>query len=799
MIFLLHIIIYMDANITDNAALQEKLSFDNFRNEVLKDYRFACESREVSLLGRKEVLTGKAKFGIFGDGKEVAQVAMAKFFKPGDFRSGYYRDQTFMFASGLATVEQFFAQLYADPDVNNDPFSAGRQMNAHFATKMVDENGDWLDLAFRKNISSDMAPTASQMPRGLGLAFASKLFRNVPVLKDMKNLSNNGNEICFTTIGDASTSEGHFWETVNAAGVLQVPLAIFVWDDGYGISVPKKFQTTKASISAALSGFQKAEDTNGIDIYKLKGWDYAGMCEILEPAIQKIRDTHTPALFHVEEITQPQGHSTSGSHERYKDAERLEWEKEWDCIRQFREWIIANTLSDDEELLGIELKAREFVKNGKQHAWDQYCKPIKEQVATTLNLLSGLAAGNAMVQELANGLKTNREPMRRDVMKTLAAAADATDAAELKEYYQHLLNENKQLYNSNLYNEGAKAAVDVEGIKPYYKDDAALVNGYEILNNYFDQLFTANPRVTAFGEDLGYIGDVNQGFSGLQAKHGSQRIFDTGIRELTIMGQGIGLALRGLRPIAEIQYLDYLLYGLQPLSDDVCTTHYRTAGRQSVPLIVRTRGHRLEGIWHSGSPMGMIINALRGMYVCVPRNMVQAAGMYNTLLQGNDPGLVIECLNGYRLKEKLPANLLAFTVPLGIPEVIREGTDITIVSYGSTLRIVQEAAETLAKKEISCEVVDVQTLLPFDIHHSIAASLKKTNRIVFVDEDVPGGAAAYMFSKVMEEQGGYKLLDVSPRTITAQAHRPAYGSDGDYFSKPNTEDIVRVVKEMMAE
>jgi pyruvate/2-oxoglutarate/acetoin dehydrogenase E1 component/TPP-dependent pyruvate/acetoin dehydrogenase alpha subunit len=791
----------MDANMTDNAALQEKLSFDTFRNEVLKDYRFACESREVSLLGRKEVLTGKAKFGIFGDGKEVAQVAMAKFFKPGDFRSGYYRDQTFMFASGLATVEQFFAQLYADPDVNNDPFSAGRQMNAHFATKMVDENGDWLNLASLKNISSDMAPTASQMPRGFGLALASKLFRNIPVLKDMKHLSNNGNEVCFTTIGDASTSEGHFWEAVNAAGVMQVPLAIFVWDDGYGISVPKKFQTTKASISAALKGFEKTEDTNGVDIYKLKGWDYAGMCEILEPAIQKIRDTHTPALFHVEEITQPQGHSTSGSHERYKDAERLDWEKEWDCIRQFREWMIANSLSDDDELLGIELKAREFVKEGKQKAWDKYCLPIKEQVTHTLNLLNGLATGNTVVQELANALKTNREPMRRDVLKTLAAAADAAgeSAGELNKYYQHLLGENKKLYNSYLYNEGAKAAINVAGIKPYYKDDAPLVNGYEILNNYFDQLFTANPKVTAFGEDLGYIGDVNQGFSGLQAKHGSQRIFDTGIRELTIMGQGIGLALRGLRPIAEIQYLDYLLYGLQPLSDDVCTTHYRTAGQQSVPLIVRTRGHRLEGIWHSGSPMGMIINALRGMYVCVPRNMVQAAGMYNTLLQGNDPGLVIECLNGYRLKEKLPGNLLAFTVPLGVPEIIREGTDITMVTYGSTLRIVLEAAETLAKKGISCEVVDVQTLLPFDVHHSIVESLKKTNRIVFVDEDVPGGAAAYMFGKVMEEQGGYKFLDVSPRTITAQAHRPAYGSDGDYFSKPNTEDIVKVVKEMMAE
>jgi pyruvate/2-oxoglutarate/acetoin dehydrogenase E1 component/TPP-dependent pyruvate/acetoin dehydrogenase alpha subunit len=792
----------MDANTTDNAALQEKLSFDHFRNEVLKDYRFACESREASLLGRKEVLTGKAKFGIFGDGKEVAQVAMAKFFKPGDFRSGYYRDQTFMFASGLATMEQFFAQLYADPDVNNDPFSAGRQMNAHFATKMVDENGDWLDLAHRKNISSDMAPTASQMPRGLGLAFASRFFRNVPEVQGMTHLSDNGNEICFTTIGDASTSEGHFWETVNAAGVLQVPLAIFVWDDGYGISVPKKYQTTKGSISAALKGFQKTGDSNGLDIYKLKGWDYAGMCETLEPAIQKIRDTHIPAIFHVEEITQPQGHSTSGSHERYKDAERLAWEKEWDCIRQFREWIIANSLADDEALTDIEIKAREFVKAGKQKAWDNYCAPIKAQVAAAINLFGSPAlVGNAAVQELANSLVNNREPMRRDVLKALAAAVDiaGTDAAAVKKYYQELLEDNKKLYNSQLYNQGPKSAMKVTAIKPYYGEEAPMVNGYEVLNSYFDQLFATNPLVTAFGEDLGYIGDVNQGFSGLQARHGNQRIFDTGIREITIMGQGIGLALRGLRPIAEIQYLDYLLYGLQPLSDDVCTTHYRTAGQQSVPLIVRTRGHRLEGIWHSGSPMGMIINALRGMYVCVPRNMVQAAGMYNTLLQGNDPGLVIECLNGYRLKEKLPGNLLALTVPLGVPEIIREGADVTVVSYGSTLRIVQEAADTLAKAGTSCEVIDVQTLLPFDIHHGIVESLKKTNRILFVDEDVPGGAAAYMFNKVMEEQGGYKFLDVSPRTLTAQAHRPAYGSDGDYFSKPNTEDVVRVIKEMMAE
>jgi len=793
----------MDTNNNNDAAVQEKLSFDNFRNEVLKDYRFACESRETSLLGRKEVLTGKAKFGIFGDGKEVAQVAMAKFFKPGDFRAGYYRDQTFMFASGLATIEQFFSQLYADPDVANDPFSAGRQMNAHFATKMVDENGDWLNLVERKNISSDIAPTAGQMPRALGLAFASKAFRNIKQTQDLTNLSNNGNEVCFCTIGDASTSEGHFWESINAACVLQVPLAIFVWDDGYGISVPKKYQTTKGSVSEALKGFQKKEGTNGIEIYKLKGWDYAGMCEILEPAIQKIRDTHTPAIFHVEEITQPQGHSTSGSHERYKTSERLEWEKEWDGLKQMREWIIANVLADDGELNTIEENAVKLARESKQKAWAKYIEPLKELVTKAAGLIMPLASDNPAIKKQVEDLQTLREPMRRDVLKTIATVLDVAGynntTAPLQQYYKELKDDNADLYNSYLYNEGPKSALKVPAINAYYEDDTATINGYEVLNKYFDELFTTNNKVVAFGEDLGQIGDVNQGFSGLQEKHGKERIFDTGIRELTIMGQGIGLSLRGLRPIAEIQYLDYLLYGLQPLSDDVCTTHFRTAGQQSCPLIVRTRGHRLEGIWHSGSPMGMIINALRGMYVCVPRNMVQAAGMYNTLLQSNDPGLVIECLNGYRLKEKLPSNLMAYTVPLGVPEIVKEGGDVTIVTYGSTLRIVLEATETLDKMGIGCEVVDVQTLLPFDINHKIVESLKKTNRIVFVDEDVPGGAAAYMFNKVMEEQGGYKYLDVSPRTITAKAHRPSYGSDGDYFSKPNTEDIVAVIKDMMQE
>jgi pyruvate/2-oxoglutarate/acetoin dehydrogenase E1 component/TPP-dependent pyruvate/acetoin dehydrogenase alpha subunit len=788
----------MDTLNTIDAASAEKLSFDTFRNEVLKDYEHACVSREVSLLGRKEVLTGKAKFGIFGDGKEVPQIAMAKFFKPGDFRSGYYRDQTFMFASELATVQQFFAQLYADTNIENEPFSGGRQMNAHFATKMVDENGDWIPLATSKNVSSDIAPTAGQMPRALGLAYASKFFRNVKEVHNETALSNNGNEVCFCTIGDASTSEGHFWETINAAGVLQVPLAVFVWDNGYGISVPKEYQTTKGSISDALAGFQQNEGSNGFDIYKLKGWDYAGMCEVLEPAITKIRETHIPAIFHIEEITQPQGHSTSGSHERYKTADRLIWEKEWDCIKQMRSWILENALASEEELVSLEEATIIKVKEGKKAAWEAYLTPIKSVVADAVALLESTNDEAAKVQ--AGVLNNLKEPLLRDILKSLATTLyTLPKAADLKFFYEALLEKSNTKYDAFLHNEGAKSALKVPVIAAQYDEDATSVNGFEVLNKYFDQLFENNNKVAAFGEDLGFIGDVNQGFSGLQEKYGKDRIFDTGIRELTIMGQGIGMALRGLRPIAEIQYLDYLLYGLQPLSDDVATTHFRTAGQQSCPLIVRTRGHRLEGIWHSGSPMGMIINSLRGMYVCVPRNMTQAAGMYNTLLQANDPGIVIECLNGYRLKEKLPSNLETFTVPLGVTETLREGTDITVVSYGSTLRIVQEAAETLAKMEISCEIIDVQTLLPFDINHDIVASLKKTSRILFVDEDVPGGAAAFMFNKVMEEQKGYKFLDVSPRTLTGKEHRPGYGSDGDYFAKPNAENVVAVVREMMGE
>ena len=785
----------------------EKLSFDKFREEVLKDYRLACESREASLLGRKEVLTGKAKFGIFGDGKEVAQIAASKFFQPGDFLSGYYRDQTIAFATGQATLEEFFSQLYADPDTNNDPHSGGRQMNSHFATPIVDAQGEWLDLVNRKNIAAGLAPTAGQMPRALGMALASKLFRNSDALKHLNNLSNNGNEICFCTIGDASTSEGHFWEALNAAGVMQIPLAVFVWDDGYGISVPRRMQTVKGSISDAMRGMQKKENSNGFDIYKVKAWDYAGMCEVFEAAITRMRETHVPALFHVEEVTQPQGHSTSGSHERYKSPERLAWEREWDGNKKMREWILENTLASEEELEDVETKAKEIVRESKQKAWEKFMVPLKQRVYGVIEMLEKLIAQGAdthgAIAAAKNSLSTNREPLRKDVMqalhKIMQAEGNSPLIQEVKSLYQQLRTDGYACYGSHLYDESPKSPLKVTTTPLQYASDAPTMNGYEILNHYFDELFESNPKVLAFGEDVGKIGDVNQGFAGLQNKYGEHRIFDTSIRELTIIGQGVGLAFRGLRPIAEIQYIDYLLYGLQELSDDACSLYWRTKGRQSSPLIVRTRGHRLEGIWHSGSPMGMMLHSLRGMHICVPRNMVQAAGMYNTLLGGNDPAIVVECLNGYRLKEKLPANLIDYKVALGVPEVIKEGDDITIVSYGSVLRVIGEAVAILEKADISCEIIDVQTLLPFDVNHIILQSLKKTNRIVFVDEDVPGGACGYMYNKVMEEQGGYRWLDVSPRTITGQAHRPSYGSDGDYFSKPNVEQIVDVIQEMMSE
>jgi len=788
-----------------SSTATEKLSFNKFREEVLKDFQICCESREASLLGRKEVLTGKAKFGIFGDGKEVAQVAMAKFFQPGDFLSGYYRDQTIAFATGQATMEEFFSQLYADPDSTHDPHSSGRQMNSHFATQFVNENGDWLDLVNRKNIAAPLAPTAGQMPRSIGLALASKLFRHNPALKEYKRLSRQGNEICFCTIGDASTSEGHFWETVNAAGVMQIPLAIFVWDDGYGISVPKELQTTKGSISEALRGMEKKDGVNGLRIYKVKAWDYAGMCEVFEQAIRLMRETHVPALVHVEEVTQPQGHSTSGSHERYKAPGRLEWERDWDANKKLKQWILENALASEDELNDIQTAAKEYVKKSRVAAWNKFNSSIIPLVHRSTEAMDELIRGGADIHgnivKAKNELLSNKEPQRRDILRTLYAvlldAGDSPLAQQARSCYEEIREEGYALYSSQLYDESDKSPLLVKTNKIVYTDQ--WINGFEILNKYFDGLFARNPLVVAYGEDVGKIGDVNQGFAGLQNKYSDLRIFDTGIREMTIIGQGIGLALRGLRPIAEIQYLDYILYCIQTLSDDAASLSWRTKGKQRCPLIVRTRGHRLEGIWHSGSPLGLMIHALRGFHICVPRNMAQAVGLYNTLLAGNDPAIVIEPLNGYRLKERLPVNLLDYRVALGEPEIIREGTDITIVSYGSTLRIVEESCDILSRQGISGEIIDVQTLLPFDIHHTILESLKKTNRIVFVDEDVPGGAAGYMFTMVMEKQGGYRWLDVAPRTITGKDHRPSYGSDGDYFSKPNTEEIVSVIMDMMKE
>jgi pyruvate/2-oxoglutarate/acetoin dehydrogenase E1 component/TPP-dependent pyruvate/acetoin dehydrogenase alpha subunit len=791
----------------EQAILDGKLSFEEFKKEVLEDYQLVVESRETSLLGRKEVLTGKAKFGIFGDGKELAQVAMAKSFENGDIRSGYYRDQTFMFAAGMSNIQEFFAQLYATPDTEKEPSSGGRQMNGHYATRWIDSNGEYKDLTQSKNSSADISPTAGQMVRGLGLAFASKCYRQNEELHTKNNFSVKGNEVTFCTIGDASTSEGPFWETMNAAGVLQVPLAVFVYDDGYGISVPRKYQTTKNSISKALAGFQHNDGEGGIDIYQVKGWDYAALCNVITTGIAKVRENHTPALFHIQEVTQPQGHSTSGSHERYKTAERLEWEKEADCVHQMRKFILENAIANDELLDKIDAEAKEKVKKEKQTAWNDFLEPIKQKIGeaeTLMNQLVFEAGNNApFIAGLVKDLKAIKEPIRKDIMvavsKSLRFAPDGNAKRQLNTFYQNLKKENEELYNSYLYSTSDKAVRKIEAVAPIL-DTETKKNGYEILNAYFDKTLAENPNVFAFGEDVGHIGDVNQGFAGLQEKHGKTRVFDTGIRENTIIGQGIGMAMRGLRPIAEIQYLDYLLYGLQPLSDDVSTMEYRTKGGQKCPLIVRTRGHRLEGVWHSGSPMGMIINSLRGMNICVPRNMTQACGMYQTLLQSDEPALVVECLNGYRLKEQMPKNLGEYTIPLGIPEIIRQGEDVTIVSYGSTLRIIEDAIVSyLDPAGISCQVIDVQTLLPFDINNSIVEELKKTNRIVFVDEDVPGGATAFMFQQVMEKQGGYRHLDVSPRTIAARAHRPAYGTDGDYFSKPNAEDISAVIEDMMAE
>jgi len=787
-----------------------RLSFEEFKKEVLDDYRMVVASREASLIGRREVLTGKAKFGIFGDGKELAQVAAAKCFQPGDIRSGYYRDQTLMFATGMSDIQKFFAQLYSDMSIENEPSSAGRMMNGHYGTRWLDDHGEWKDLTKVPQSSSDISPTAGQMVRGLGLAYASKMYRNVKELETgFEKFSDKGNEVIFCTIGDAATSEGPFWESVNAAGVLQVPLAIFIWDDGYGISVPKKYQTTKSSMSDALSGMQWDDKKGGINIYTVKGWDYPALVQTFQQGIARVRETQIPAIFHVQEMTQPQGHSTSGSHERYKSKERLEWEKEWDCMVKMRQFLLDNKIATNDEITVIEDEAKTEAREAKQRAWADFLEPIREQIhqATSLCNQAVYEAGDnaTTVAALVKELNAIKEPIRKDVMqsvgKVLSLCAGNGEAVRaLRNFYSYIKTDNKEKYSSHLYSESRFSAMKVKEVPAIFDAGSSMLNGYEILNKFFDLTFAKNPAVFAFGEDVGKIGDVNQGFAGLQDKYGDLRITDTGIREATIIGQGIGMAMRGLRPIAEIQYLDYLLYALQPLSDDVATLQYRTRGGQKCPIIVRTRGHRLEGVWHSGSPIGMIINALRGIYLCVPRNMTQAAGMYNTLLQSDEPGLVIECLNGYRLKEKTPANLDTYTVPFGIPEVIRQGSDITIVSYGSTLRVIEEAiTHYLEPQGISCEVIDVRTLLPFDINHLIVESLKKTNRIVFIDEDVPGGASAYMFQQVMEKQGGFRWLDVAPRTISANSHRPAYATDGDYFSKPNAEDIATIIEEMMRE
>mgnify|MGYP002078300345 CR=1 FL=1 len=785
-------------------AVKAKTNADEF----LADYRLAVESREASLIGRKEVFMGKAKFGIFGDGKELAQIAMARVFRAGDFRSGYYRDQTFMFAIGELTVQQYFAQLYAHTSVDAEPASAGRLMNGHFATRMLDEQGNYKNLAELKNSSSDISPTASQMPRLLGMAYASKLFRENKALHAFKNFSNKGNEIAFGTIGNASTSEGMFYETINAAGVLQVPMLMSVWDDNYGISVSQKYHTTKESISKVLAGFQRNKDGAGFEILTVRGWDYPALIETYQKAETICRKEHIPVLIHVEEMTQPQGHSTSGSHERYKSKERLAWEEEYDCIAQMRKWLIANKHASSAQLDQIEQEAKLSAKQAKEAAWKAFIADIKTQQNRLEEILSRLVEVSSAAEAINEQLQTLKKilnPIRSDAYKTakkvmrILRDEDSDAKTDLRNWLNDLTEENENRYSSHLHSESDEAALKVEIVNPSYAEDAPLVDGREVLQACFDAAMARDPRVFAFGEDVGKIGDVNQAFAGMQDKYGELRVTDTGIRECTIIGQGIGAALRGLRPIAEIQYLDYLLYAIQILSDDLACLQYRTKGGQKAPLIVRTRGHRLEGVWHSGSPIGMILHSLRGMYVLVPRNMTQAAGFYNTMLKSDDPALIIECLNGYRLKEKLPANIAEFTVPLGVPEVLRAGTDVTIVTYGSMCRIVMEAAEQLATFGIDCEVIDVQTLLPFDIHHSIVDSVKKTNRVVFADEDVPGGASAYMMQEVLEVQGAYQYLDAAPLTIAAKAHRPAYSSDGDYFSKPNTEEIFDKIYSMMHE
>lgn len=778
------------------------------KSEILNDYAIAVESRENSLIGRKEVFMGKAKFGIFGDGKELAQIAKAKFFQNGDWRSGYYRDQTFMMAIGQLTSQQFFAQLYAHTDVEAEPASAGRMMNGHFGTRSLNSKGEWRTLTDMKNSSSDISCTAGQMPRLIGLGWASKLYRGNPKLQDFKDFSINGNEVAFGTIGNASTSEGHFWEAMNAAGVLQIPLVMSVWDDYYGISVPQQYHTTKESISEVLSGMQRTDKQKGFEILKVNGWDYPALLATYEKATKIARDEHVPCLVHVEEVTQPQGHSTSGSHERYKPKERLEWEKDHDCILKMREWILDSELSTPEELNALEKEAKTKAKKARDNAWKAYTTDIKEDFNQALELIGKAALtsdNNKAIQQIKNDLKSALNPFKADIVRAVRKSfryltnTDSDEKTLLTSWYKEKFEQYRDEYSSHLLSESAESAIKVDAVSAEYNEDSKLVDGREVVQACFDALFERDPRVIAFGEDVGKIGDVNQGFAGLQEKYGEVRISDTGIRETTIIGQGIGAALRGLRPIAEIQYLDYLLYAIQTLSDDLASLQYRMKGGQKAPLIVRTRGHRLEGVWHSGSPMGMIINSIRGMHVLVPRNLTQAAGFYNTLMAADDPAIVIESLNGYRLKEKMPENIGDFKVPLGTPEILREGSDVTLVTYGSMCRIVMEAAQQLSEIGIKAEVVDVQTLLPFDKHQIILESVKKTNRVAFIDEDVPGGASAFMMQNVLERDGGYFHLDSKPITITAQEHRPAYGTDGDYFSKPSVEDVYERVYQIMHE
>lgn len=788
-----------------------KITFEEFKSQIITDYKTAFMSREVSLLGRREVLTGKAKFGIFGDGKELPQIAMSRVFKNGDFRSGYYRDQTFMFAIGQLTVEQFFAQLYALTDLEKEPASGGRQMTSHFGTRSLNEDGSWKKLTDQKNSSADISPTAGQMPRLLGLAQASKYYRNIPEADTEQQFSVTGNEIGFGTIGDASTSEGHFWETINAGGVLQVPMIVSIWDDGYGISVPAKFQRTKSNLSELLSGFERTAEERGYEIISVKAWDYAALIEAYSRAESFAREHHIPCIVHVQECTQPQGHSTSGSHERYKSEDRLEWEKDFDGIKKFREYILAfgdnspESIISAEELEAVENQIKAEVKSAQKQCWDDYLNPILELKNKGLALLQNVADASsnaAFINIEINNLKAKKTPFKRDVYgairKVIRLTREENNAAktEIISWLDNQFKIEEKIYSTKLV---SGTATNVVQVAPSYPENPEMEDGRVIVRDNFDKIFEKYPKALIFGEDAGNIGDVNQGLEGLQAKYGIDRISDTGIREATILGQGIGLAMRGLRPIAEIQYLDYILYCLQGISDDLATVLYRSNGGQKAPVIIRTRGHRLEGVWHSGSPMGGILNLVRGVNVLVPRDLTKAAGFYNTLMQADEPAIVVESLNGYRLKEPIPTNIGDFTTPIGEVEVTKEGKDITLLTYGSTWRIVMEAAKELEQLGISAEVIDAQSLLPFDIKGDVAKSLAKTNRLLIIDEDVPGGASAFLLQEIIEKQGGYFNLDSAPTTLTAKAHRPAYATDGDYFSKPSVDDMVEKVYEIMHE